>query len=281
MPFPDYDPLDEGEALTAASLNTRINTLQNSVNDLPPDALKANTLRKEHLSAITVSSVAPPNTYFVPGFTKSNPFPDVIIGPFRNNFIVGALGPPPVAPFRDTIVGDGPNFVADGWAVVASAVGTNVMEIGFSGQRLEIMPTTGDITDTNMCTGLLIKANVAVITTTDGQMLSIEDEPRILTSLATSGMGMALFWTDSFNVPHLIQSSEAFAGRAQIDVGDIATSALLTNADTEAIGAGTTVKNVFCAITNYAAVGYPQGGQHGLYIREWRISALPILGGSL
>lgn len=272
MPFPDYDPLDAGDALTADSLNTRINTLQNSVNDLPSDALKANSLRKEHLSAITVSTVTPPNTNFVPGFTKANPAPKVIIGSFDNLF-TGAD--------RHTIVGDGPGFGADGWAVVASGIGTNVMEILFTNNNLEIMPTTGAITDTNMCTGLLIKANVAVITTSEAQMYfdDGEGDEGATPQFATSGMGIALFWTDDLGAEHLIQSSEAFAGRAQIDVGDIATSALLTNADTEAVGAGRTVQNVFCAIANFSATSSVASSH--LYIREWRISALPILGGSL
>ena len=274
MPFPDYDPLDEGEALTAASLNTRINTLQNSVNDLPLDALKKNSLRKEHLSAIAVSSV-PGNTNFTPGFTKANPAPTVFVGPFRNTF-TGAD--------RNTFLGDGPNLVADGWAAIASGVGTDVMEILFTNINLEIMPTTGAITDTNMCTGLLIKANVAVITTSNSQLIEPDNDPEDaaaykLPQYATSGMGIALFWTDDLGATHLIQSSEAFSGRAQIDVGDIATSALLTNADTEAIGAGRTVQNVFCAIANFNATSATNNTH--LYIREWRISAIPILGGSL
>tara|TARA_R110002167_G_scaffold49478_2_gene144939 strand:- start:1689 stop:2507 length:819 start_codon:yes stop_codon:yes gene_type:complete len=272
MPFPDYDPLDEGEALTAASLNTRINTLQNSVNDLPPDALKANSLRKEHLSAIAVSTVTPPNTNFVPGFTKANPAPTVFIGPFTNLF-TGAT--------RTVFLGDGPSLGGNGWAAIASAVGTNVMEILFTNNNLEIMPTTGDITDTNMCTGLLIKANVAVITTSEIQMTdqNLAGDYVPTAAFATTGMGIALFWTDDLGATHLIQSSEAFAGRAQIDVGDIATSALLTNADTEAVGAGRTVQNVFCAIANFSATSSTSSSH--LYIREWRISALPILGGSL
>ena len=160
--------------------------------------------------------------------------------------------------------------------MVASAVGTNVMEILFTNNNLEIMPTTGAITDTNMCTGLLIKANVAVITTSEIEMT---DAGEATPGFATSGMGIALFWTDDLGATHLIQSSEAFAGRAQIDVGDIATSALLTNADTEAVGAGRTVQNVFCAIANFSATSSTSSSH--LYIREWRISALPILGGSL
>ena len=50
MPFPDFDSLDEGAAITAASLNSKLQNTQGSINALPADAVSAASLRSEHLT---------------------------------------------------------------------------------------------------------------------------------------------------------------------------------------------------------------------------------------
>jgi hypothetical protein len=51
----NYDLLDEGDTLNAASLNSRVASLQTGANDLTKDDLAEQALRSEHLSSLVKS----------------------------------------------------------------------------------------------------------------------------------------------------------------------------------------------------------------------------------
>tara|TARA_R110002110_G_scaffold29784_3_gene105783 strand:+ start:369 stop:1184 length:816 start_codon:yes stop_codon:yes gene_type:complete len=271
MPFPNFDPLDEGEALTAASLNTKLQDTRGSINALPTDAIAAGSLRSEHLTAITLNSLSTDAGGGAANMTHSNPSPTALSGNYDNRF---TITPVTVPNSRGTFLGWGNGLGGTGWAGIAVAGGAldSRAQLVF-GVPLTIMSTVGGVTSAQLCTGLLVKVNVAVMIC-----------PSDLSSLAGfgDGLGLAIFWQGNSASYHYMPASAAFSGRGNALVADISTTALITAADLAApfggAAAEATVASVGAAICQKTITG---AGVTSLYIREWRISAIPILGGAL
>ena len=162
MPFPNFDPLDEGEALTAASLNSKLQDTRASLNALPEDALVDSALRAEHLAPITVSNLCTDAAGNAVNMTHVNPTPTALSGNYDNEF---TSTPATVPNSRGTFLGWGDGLGGTGWAGIAVNGGTldSRAQLVFPLPGLTIMPTTGTPTSSQLCTGLLVKANVSVL----------------------------------------------------------------------------------------------------------------------
>ncbi len=272
MPFPNFDPLDEGEALTAASLNTKLQDTRGSINALPADAISAGSLRSEHLSAITLNNLSTDANGGAANMTYSNPLPTAFSGDYANAY---TATPVTVPNSRGTFLGWGDGLGGAGWAGISSTGGLPLdtrAQLVF-GVPLTIMPTTGAPTSNQLCTGLLVKVNVAVIVCSDSDTNA---------RAYTSGMGVSIFWQGNSSAYHYLPSSVAFRSRAEGILADVSTSALITKSDLDAPFGGAAAEATLASVG--AAVCRPDGagGVTGpLHIREWRISAIPIYGGAL
>tara|TARA_R100001224_G_scaffold113900_1_gene101966 strand:+ start:2880 stop:3692 length:813 start_codon:yes stop_codon:yes gene_type:complete len=270
MPFPNFDPLDEGEALTAASLNSKLQDTRGSINALPADAISSGALRSEHLSAITLNNLSTDASGAAVNMTHTNPTPTAISGNYDNIY----TGTPVTVPnSRGTFLGWGDGLGGTGWAGIAvNGGGLNTRaQLVFPLPGLTIMPTTGAATSSQLCTGLLVKVNVGVLVTpaSGGQPKG---------ALYSAGMGLSIFWQGNSSTYHWMPSSLAFKSRANAVFADIATTALITKADLDAPFGGAAAETAVFSVG--AAICCKQLTQN-LYIREWRISAIPIYGGSL
>lgn len=270
MPFPNFDPLDEGEALTADSLNSKLQDTRDSINALPADALTASSLRSEHLAPITLNNLSTDAAGNAVNMTHVNPTPTAISANYDNLYTATPVTTPNA---RGTFLGWGDSLGGTGWAGIAVFGGTldSRAQLVFPLPGLTIMPTTGAATSSQLCTGLLVKVNVGVLVTPATGAIPPS-------SAYKSGMGLSIFWQGPSATYHYMPSSVAFKGRANGVFADISTSALITKADLDAPFGGApaeaTVFSVGAAICQFALDGR-------LHIREWRISAIPIYGGGL
>jgi hypothetical protein len=267
MPFPDFDSLDEGEAITAASLNSKLQNTQGSINALPADAVSAASLRSEHLTAITLDNLSTDAAGNAVNMSHSNPNPTVISNNYDNLY---TSTPVTVPNSRGTFLGWGDGLGGTGWAGIAVSGGTldTRAQLVFPVPGLTIMDTTGAATSNQLCTGLLVKVNVGVIVSPSSGGAGNYRR----------GMGLSIFWQGNSGTYHYLPTSVAFKGRANAVFADIATSALITKADLDAPFGGaapeTSVFSVGAAICQFSL-------SDSLHIREWRITAIPIYGGSL
>ena len=99
MPI-NYDLLDEGDTLNAASLNSRITSLQTGVNDLTREDLGERALRSEHLPSIVRASD------MTPGPMKVSNAPNAITAAYDNQLDVGVGG-------RNNVLAFGPGAGGD------------------------------------------------------------------------------------------------------------------------------------------------------------------------
>jgi len=268
MPFPNFDPLDEGEALTAASLNSKLQNTRGSINALPADAISNGALRSEHLSAITLNNLSTDASGAAVNMTHTNPTPTVISGNYNNLY----TGTPVTVPnSRGTFINWGDGLGGTGWAGISSTGGLPLntrAQLVFPLPGLTIMPTTGAATSSQMCTGLLVKVNVGVIRTPDSGA----------GAQYRRGMGLSIFWQGNSSTYHWMPASLAIRGRSNTAFSDMSTSILITKADLDAPFGGAAAET---AVFSVAAAVCQFGVSANLNIREWRISAIPIYGGSL
>ena len=270
MPFPNFDPLAEGEALTAASLNSKLQDTRASLNALPEDALVDSALRAEHLAPITVSNLCTDAVGNAVNMTHVNPTPTVLSGNYDNEF---TSTPATVPNSRGTFLGWGPGLGGTGWAGISAVnipPSDTMAQLVFPLPGLTIMPTTGTPTSSQLCTGLLVKANVSVLMCPSNATSS---------SRYFDGMGLALFWQGGSGTYHYLPASVAFKGRGNALVADIATTALITSADLASPFGGAAAETFLFSVG--AAVCRFQTPVGSLHIREWRISAVPIYGGGM
>ena len=248
MPI-NYDSLDEGDALDASSLNTRVGSLQTGVNDLLKSDIEEQALRSEHVPSLVYS------LNFAPGLTKVNPTPNTTTAAYTNAYN---------AADRTVVLGTGPGIASPpaGWAIISNgAVG--VCEISFN-PALDVVSTTVPPTGfapTTSCTGLLVRLNVSLIAS--GAPPGAANQCVII----------GLVW-EADGAPgvynYLYQSETGVEDDvdSMVVYSDIATSALITFDDTGA----SSIAKISGVIANSA---------NQVTIREWNISAIPIFGGTL
>lgn len=264
MPI-DYDLLDEGDALNAASLNSRVSSLQTGVNDLAKEDLETQALRSEHLPSITrISDMNP-------GPMKVSNAPDVTTAAYDNLLDVGVGG-------RNNVLAFGPGAGAGpGWAIIASVAGaipgpfpgaTTDCNISFSPSVTVVSSTTPatGFSNTTYCTGLLIRLNVAIISKTEDPLA------------ARTGVAIGIVWEadGALGTYNFLEQSETGTGSKrptwnQANHSDLSTSALITTGDT----GGAAIARISGVI---ACIG---AEAKDLKIREWNMSIIPIFGGTL
>lgn len=262
MPI-DYDLLDEGDALNAASLNSRVSSLQTGVNDLSKEDLGTRALRSEHLPSITRI------TDMTPGPMKVSPTPDVVTPAYLNWLGSG--------PTLRTVISIGPAVVATkGYAVISSRTPNGIAPPGpfpgaatdcnitFSPSVTVVSPTTptAGFSDTTYCTALLVRLNVSVIDSGVG---------------TNEGVAIGLVWEEdgALGTYNFLEQSETGSGassgaRNQARYSDLSTSALITADDT----GGVAIARISGVIASIAV-------SRDLTIREWNMSIIPIFGGTL
>ena len=120
MPFPNFDPLDEGEALTADSLNSKLQDTRDSINALPADALTASSLRSEHLAPITLNNLSTDAAGNAVNMTHVNPTPTAISANYDNLYTATPVTTPNA---RGTFLGWGDGLGGTGWAGIAVSGG--------------------------------------------------------------------------------------------------------------------------------------------------------------
>jgi hypothetical protein len=269
MPFPDFDPLEEGEALNATSLNTKLQNTRGSINAIPGDAISAGSLRSEHLSAITLDNLSTDASGAAVNMTHVNPFPTVVSAGYTNFY---TLTPVTVPNSRGTFLGWGDGLAGTGWAGISSTGGVPLdtrAQLVFPIPGLTIMPTTGVPTSNQLCTGLLVKVNVSVLVPGDADLADAFFE----------AMGLSIFWQGNSSTYHYMPASVAFVSRANGLFCDMSTSTLINANDlANPFGGAAAETSVFSVA---AAVCRTGPGAVNLHLREWRITAIPIYGGSL
>lgn len=270
MPI-NYDLLDEGDALNAASLNTRISSLQTGVNDLTKEDLGEQALRSEH-----VSSIVNYNNMILYGTTKGmmkvSFLPDNIT-PVYDNYIGNG-------PAVRTVVHIGPQAGAQGYSIISSRALVGIAppgpfpgaqtdcNISFSPSVNVVSPTTPatGLSSTTYCTALLVRLNVSLIEKTspgsrDGVVIGIVWE-------ADGALGTYNFLEQSETG---VGSEDTSMVLEQCPYSDISTAALITSTDTGG-SLVARVSGVIAQVENAAA---------GFKIREWNMSIIPIFGGTL
>ena len=268
MPFPNFDPLQEGEAITASSLNTKLQDTRASINSIDEDAISLGALRAEHLSPIALDNLSTDASGAAVNMTHVNPFPTVISPGYINFY---TLTPVTVPNSRGTFLGWGDGLAGTGWAGISSTGGVPLdtrAQLVFPLPGLTIMPTTGAATSNQMCTGLLVKVSVSVIL------------PGESIASAYNGMGLSIFWQGNSSTYHYMPSSVAFTSAINGIFCDMSTTVLITDSDLATpFGGAAAETSVFSVAAAVCRTG--TGGAVQLNLREWRISAIPIYGGSL
>lgn len=267
MPI-DYNLLDEGDALNAASLNTRVSSLQTGVNDITKEDLGEQALRSEHMSSIVDYS------NMVPGMMKVSPLPDAVT-PVYDNFIGDT-------PAVRTVVHIGAQAGGvQGYSIISSRTPTGIAtpgpfpgaasdcNISFSPSVDVVSPTTpaAGFSSSTYCTALLVRLNVSVIAKPPPQEFGDRD-----------GVVIGLVWEadGALGTYNFLDQSETGVGATLVGqvskmagYSDLSTSALITSTDT----GGALVARVSGVV---AAMGYAN-----VTIREWNMSIIPIFGGTL
>jgi len=164
MPI-DYDPLDEGNALTANSLNTRINSAGSGVNDIAPEDIEREAFRREHLPQIIEPTT--PGTTFEDGLSKIGPtisestLPLGTVQVYNSRINSGVVSAnyqvfgaqAPNAPYGP------PGAIDLGWRILAfNNVAAEAAEIslGAGGAGITLSPTAG-------YRGLLVKVSASLL----------------------------------------------------------------------------------------------------------------------
>ncbi len=271
MPI-NYDLLDEGDTLTAASLNTRVASLQTGVNDLVKQDLGAQALRSEHLPSLVKK-----DTMFLYGTTtgmsKICPTPNTTGGAFNNR-----LG----NPVSRNTVHIGPGGAVQGYSIISSRASPGIATPGiFPGVQTDCnisfnpsvnvvsttTPATG-FSDTTYCTGLLVRLNVSILTHTLTQQLPPAFTPDSIV------MGIVWEADGALGTYNFLEQSEtgteSLVGHSMATYSDLSTSALITSTDT----GGASVARISGVIANLEFPG-------SFTIREWNMSIIPIFGGTL
>lgn len=270
MPI-DYDLLDEGDTLNAASLNTRISSLQTGVNDLQKEDLEEQALRSEHFGSIL--RYTDMILYgAVNGMMKVSNVPNATTPAFDNRIYDG------LTYNRNVVFIGGNSGTLHGYSVISSRPVVGIAppgpfpgaqsdcNISFSPSVNVVSPTspaTG-FSDTTYCSALLVRLNVSLI-----------DTP---SPASAAGVVIGIAWEEdgALGTYNFINRSEAGIGAVtaadvdeMINFSDLSTSVLITSDDT--VGALIARISGVLAMIDGSSVS----------IREWNMSVIPIFGGTL
>lgn len=251
------DPIDEGDAFTAASLNTPFSSLVATVNALPREALRARSLRDVHFSdgIVTDKTLATPvaPTGLVTEHDYYNQYPGYNTDTFSETHSAAPWG-------------------TDQWEVVESGVKA----------RKTFTPLTLTMAGSGVA-GLYVLANLEVEWLNDphaqGAISSTQDE--------LFAVAIAIMWKDSTNTWRVLPRTERFYTFPVIeglDSGtdadyarpfrDLAIRTLIKDADIDT-GDGT-IKGVQLVVATSAEIGSDPGASSVLECWQFGLTVIPL-----
>lgn len=272
MPI-NYDPLQEGDKLDAASLNDRFAETGGAgqgVNNLSQSDLERKALRQEHLPRIVTASDFPN------GLTKLSPSGAAVSAGYINrlNDWTGATFTVPVPDYQtfDLSAPNGPygpptgvHPANRGWRIIADTnVAADAAEIAFG-------PLTAS-TASNLIgnyTGLLVKLGVEADSFISGFLSP--------TYAATPAVVIAIGWEDNLGNRNVVEKSIRWfnsftAVKASLDT--------FTFIEAEDIGNGNQISKVFGVIAS-GIWGDNSNGYRPHTIRYYNIHVTPIRSGEI
>ena len=272
MPI-DYDPLQEGDKLDAASLNDRFNEVGGAgqgVNNLSQSDLERRALRQEHLPRIITSSDFPN------GLVKLSPSGAAVSAGYINrlNDWTGATFTVPVPDYQtfDLSAPNGPygpptgvHPANRGWRIIAdNNIAADAAEIEFG----PLAASTGTGTVGNY-TGLLVKLSVESDSFITGFLVP--------TNESVPAVVVAIGWEDSLGNRNVIEKSIRWfnsytAIKASLDT--------FTFIGADEIGDGNSINKVFGVIAS-GVWGVNSQGYRPPTIRYYNIDMIPIRSGVL
>lgn len=270
MPTINYTPFLEGEDLTAAGMNQRVNEVANGLNALDDSSVERHGLRYVHMPLLSAPGLFPA------GFSKEAPLAAAsVLDNYDNGLPAlggGGTGPTdyqtfspngPNAPYGPTGAPDDgagwkipayQNVVADAAEVIING-GT---AINLTTQRLK----------------LLVRASIEVVEA-DGSGGSVN---------GTNSFIVGIGWEDGTTTRHVLERTVRWCSHDAIERGDCVTSTLITQADIAASGPGDgTIASVFMVVAGGArgsATGALDNGAQA-DVRYYNISCLPLHAGDL
>jgi len=268
MPI-DYDPLEEGDALNAASVNSRLTAAGGAgqgVNNLSQADLERRALRQEHLPRIITASDFPN------GLVKLAPITVVNSSPYINTLNTLATGAVPVPGYQTFDLGapngpyGPPAAAATGWRIIAdSNITANAAEITF-GPLTALTASPGSIGNYR---GILIRLGVSLMEidhTTHGPW----GEEGIAVVV---GIG----WEDQLGNRSVIERSVRWFNYHSTVKGSLD---VFTFIKAEDIGNTNQINKIFGVISS-ASWGATSVNYDSPVIRYYNIDIIPIRAGSL
>lgn len=269
--MPNYDPFEEGDALTAANINSRLTTMSTWVNDLPASSVARWALRHDHLPSQTFADLFPN------GFSAESPaHTSGSTSGVHDNSLPYSAGPAHPVNYQafSTSGGSAPYgpVSADnggGWRVPAQTGGTSPMEVDAG---TPFTPSDYDLQ-------LLVRAQVEIFDSLGGQDATgggPQDE--YLSRCALIGIG----FEDGLGARYVIERTVRWNNLRGCTRGTISTSTYIKAADLSA-GDGQ-VSKVFGVVASqrWADTGLSSPPTaYDLDIRHYNISIIPIRSGAL
>jgi len=267
MPI-NYDKLEEGDALTAASLNSRLTSAGGAgqgVNNITQADIERQALRSEQLPSIIT------NSDFPNGLVKLAPSSISLSNPYLNTLNVLATGAVPVPDYQtfDTGVPNGPygpaTAQARGWRIIAdSNVTANAAQIIFG----PLTATTATPAIGNY-KGLLIRLGVGYDSFVQGYGTpAYESIPSVIV-----GIG----WEDQAGNRFIIERSIRWFNAFSSVKGSLETFTFIQAAD---IGNTNQINKIFGVIAG-GSWGLTDNGYRPPVIKYYNIDMIPIRAGEL
>ena len=267
MPI-NYDVLEEGDDLNAASVNGRLSTVGGAgqgVNNLSQEDVERRALRQEHLPSIITPSDFPN------GLSKRAPITTLASLPYINTLNTLATGAVPVPGYQTFDLGapngpyGPPAAAATGWRIVADLNDpAEAAEIGFG-------PLTASTTSESIGNyrGLLVRLSIGLDAVHPG------------TSGPWGRQGVAVViaigWEDHLGNRSVIERSVRWYNYGNVIKGSLD---VFTFIKVEDIGNNNQISKVFGVIAS-ASWGIANPSYHCPIIKYYNIDVLPIRAGGL
>lgn len=280
--MPTYDPFDEGDALTAANINSRFSSLQTWVNAIPEESVSRWALRKEHLpsqtfgpsqtvelfpNGFTASCTALGNAGFE--YDNSLPYSSGPAHPVNYQAISTTAGTS-VAPYGTLTTGG----AGDGWRIPSLASKAAPMEVDF-GTAISSLGDYGML-------GLLVRAQIEIFNAATGTFnllvnpLDAELSQTFMRRCVLMGIG----FEDGLGNRYVIERTVRWNVLKGVTRGTISTSTKITDTDL-AVGDGQIAK-VFGVIASQdwadTALTNPPSAWD-IVVRHYNISVMPLRAG--
>lgn len=270
----DFTPFEDGEAITAANMTSRFTELVTGLNALNAESVERESLRSDHVPAISFSS------QFSGGYMAVAP-EDVTSGgaydTYQNSLpVTQPAGPTYYPTLYQTFSAAAPSAPygppgaldrAGGWRIVAFQ--------NASADAAEVtLDTTTDLA-TDGITGLLVRGAV--------ELRDADDFPTGLGAPQRASVYIAIGWEDGVGTRHVIERSVRNNSIPAVRRGDLVTSAFIDTDLLDTEGGDGQVSSVFLVIAG-GVRGDITGDAEDTTdpeIRYYNLSVVPVKAGAL